>query len=212
MLSRLHISSFIALTIGIWLVALWMQGMSVLSSAFVKPFGTVVGAIMLFVTLFNKYVWAWPIFRGWYVNVPDLRGTWEVELKSNWIDPDTKKPIPPIHGYAVVRQTLTSLSLRLLTKESKSKIVAYSFDKEYDGIYRLAAVYRNEPKIELQGERSEIHYGSFTLEIHGTPASSLEGHYWTDRGTKGGMKLFGKRKKLLDTYDTAHHVFGLNPD
>ena len=89
MLTRLHISSFIGLTIVVWLVALWFQGMPVLSLDFVKPFGIVVGAITLFVTIFNKYLWSWKIFKGWYVKRPDLRGTWEVELKSSWIDPKT---------------------------------------------------------------------------------------------------------------------------
>jgi hypothetical protein len=211
-LSKLHISSFIALTIGIWLIALWVQGMPVLSSDFIRPFSTVVGSITFFIAVFNKYVWAWPIFRGWYVSVPDLRGTWAVELKSNWIDPNTQKEIPPIQGYVVVRQTLTSLSIRLMTKESKSKVIAYSFDKESDGIRKVSAVYRNEPKIELQGNRSEIHHGSFNLEIYGVPASSLEGHYWTDRGTKGSMKLFGRKKKVLDTFEAAHHEFGAKSD
>ena len=74
MLTRLHISSFIGLTIAVWLIALWIQGMPVLSADFIKPFGIVVGAITLIVTLFNKYAWSWIIFRGWYVKRPDLRG------------------------------------------------------------------------------------------------------------------------------------------
>ncbi len=207
MLTRLHISSFIGLTIAVWLVALWVQGMPVLSLEFIKPFGIVVGAITLFVTLFNKYAWSWPIFQGWYVNRPDLRGTWRVELKSNWISPETNEPIPPIAAYAVIRQTLTSLSFRLMTKESRSKLIAHSIEKEDDGIFRLAAIYRNEPKIELQGDRSEIHHGSLSLEIHGTPVSLMEGHYWTDRGTKGTMKLTGRKNELFSTYEQAKSAF-----
>lgn len=129
MLTRLHISSFIALTIGVWLLALWAQGMPVLSAEFVKPFSLVVGAITLVVTLFNKYLWPLKIFRGWYVKRPDLRGTWKVELKSSWINPETGEGIAPIIGYAVIRQTLTSLSFRLMTKESRSVLVAYSIDQ-----------------------------------------------------------------------------------
>lgn len=204
MLTRLHISSFIGLTIIVWLVALWFQGMPVLSLDFVKPFGIVVGAITLFVTMFNKYLWSSKIFKGWYVKRPDLRGTWEVELKSSWIDPKTGKGIDPIQGYAVIRQSLTSLSVRLMTKESRSVLVAHSIEQqEDDDLFKLVAVYRNEPNIELQGVRSEIHHGSFALEIHGFPVYELQGHYWTDRATKGGMKLSNKVKKLYDTYDQA---------
>lgn len=204
MLTRLHISSFIGLTIAVWLLALWFQGMPVLSADFVKPFSTVVGAITLVVTIFNKYLWSWKIFRGWYVKRPDLRGTWKVELKSSWVNPETGKVIDPICGYAVIRQSLTSLSLRLMTKESRSVLVAHSIDQQEDeGLFKLVGVYRNEPKIELQGVRSEIHHGSFALEIHGSPVYELQGHYWTDRGTKGGMKLSDEVSKLYDTFEQA---------
>jgi len=209
MLSRLHISSFIGLTIAVWLFALWIQGMPVLSADFLKPFGIVVGAIVIVVTVFNKYLWSLRIFRGWYVKRPDLRGTWKVELKSSWVNPETGTIIDPIYGYAVIRQSLTSLSFRLITKESRSVLVAHSIDQQEDeDLFKLVGVYRNEPKIELQGVRSEIHHGSFALEIHGTPVYELQGHYWTDRGTKGGMKLSGKVSKLYDTYEQAEIEYG----
>ena len=208
MITRLHISSFIGLTIAVWLFALWAQGMPVLSFAFIKPFGIVVGVISVVVVLFNKYAWSWPLFRGWYVNRPDLRGTWQVEIISGWIDPSTGKEVPPIIAYAVVRQTLASLSLRLMTPESRSKLIAHSIEQEEDGLFRLAGIYRNEPRIDLQGVRSEIHHGAFSLEVHGQPVDSLEGHYWTDRETKGGMKLHSRQSKFYETYEKANQAFG----
>lgn len=209
MLTRLHVSSYIGFTIVIWLIALWVQGMPVLSADFVKPFGTVVGGITLIVAIFNKYLWSLKIFKGWYVKRPDLRGTWNVELKSSWINPETGEGIEPIYGYAVIRQSLTFLSVRLMTKESRSVLVAHSIEQqEDDDLFRLVGVYRNEPKIELQGVRSEIHHGSFALEIYGSPVYELQGHYWTDRATRGGMKLENKVKKLYDTYEQAEREMG----
>ena len=208
MLNRIHISSFIALTILVWLIALWVQGNPVLELDFLKPFGIVVGAIMLIVTAFNKYAWSWRIFKGWYVKVPDLRGTWIVEIKSSWIDPKTNKQIDPIVGFCVIRQTLTSLSFRLMTNESRSKSTAYSIELQDDGLYLLSAIYRNEPKIELQGVRSEIHHGSFILNVHGDPVSTLDGHYWTDRASKGSLTLTNRQKKqYFDTYDEAKEAY-----
>lgn len=204
MLTRLHISSFIGLTIAVWLVALWFQGMPVLSLEFLKPFGIVVGSISAFVTLFNKYMWSWRFINGWYVKRPDLRGTWKVEMQSSWIDPETNEVIPTIYAYAVVRQTLTSLSLRLMTEESKSVLIAHSIEPQEDEeLFKFVGVYRNEPKIELQGTRSEIHHGSFSVEVHGIPAYELEGHYWTDRGTKGSIKFSDKASKCYDSYKQA---------
>lgn len=203
-MEKIYISSLVGLTIAVWLITLWLQGMSVLSTDFIKPFGTVVGAITISITVFNKYIWSWKVFRGWYVKRPDLRGTWKVELKSSWVSPETGKVIDPINGYAVVRQSLTSLSFRLMTKESKSVLVAYSIDQQEDeDLFKLVAVYRNEPQIELQGVHSEIHHGSFAIEIHGNPVYELQGHYWTDRGVKGSMKLSDKVPKLYDTYEQA---------
>lgn len=207
MLSRIHISSFIGLTIVVWLVALWVQGMPVLSLAFLKPFGIVVGAISVVVAVFNRYAWAWPVFRGWYVKRPDIRGTWEVEIQSSWVDPATGKRIAPIVAYAAVRQTLLNLSLRLMTRESRSTLIAHSMEQEADGMFRLAGIYRNEPRIEFQGVRSEIHHGAFALEIHGQPVDSLEGHYWTDRETRGSMQLRRRVSMVYETYESANRAF-----
>lgn len=207
MLSRIHISSFIGLTIVVWLIALWAQGMPVLSVAFLKPFGIVVGTISVVVGIFNRYAWAWPVFRGWYVRRPDIRGTWEVEIHSSWVDPKTGERIDPIIAYAVVQQTLLKLSLRLMTHESRSILIAHSIEQEQDGLFRLAGIYRNEPRIEFQGVRSEIHHGAFTLEIHGQPVDLLEGHYWTDRETRGSMRLRGRVSEVYETYEAASRAF-----
>ncbi|TGM74399.1 hypothetical protein EHR01_10590 [Leptospira mtsangambouensis] len=210
MISRLHLSSFIGLTVGIWLLALWFQGMPVLSSEFIKPFSLVVGTISVFVTVFNKYLWSWKIFRGWYVDRPDLRGTWKLELKSDWINPNTGKPIPTILGFVTIRQTLTSLTFRLFTTESESKSIAYSIEKEEDDQFKLNIIYQNQPEIELQGKKSEIHHGSFMLKISGNPPSSLKGHYWTDRGTRGTIILNDRIEKTSDNYNHAKKQYEEN--
>lgn len=205
--NRLHISSFVGLTIFVWMIVLWIQGNPVLEMKFLKPFGIVVGSISVVSLLFNKYIWAWKVFKGWYINRPDLRGTWKVELQSSWIDPETNEGIAPIICYATIRQTFSELSFRLLTKESRSKSIAYNIEKEDDGVFKLSAIYRNEPKIELQGTRSEIHHGSLLLEIYGSPVNQMEGHYWTDRATKGSMILSDKKEEIIDTFEKAEKVF-----
>lgn len=208
MLNRIHISSFIALTIGAWLIALWIQGQPVLSVEFLRPFSFVVGVLVAIAGVFARWAWAWPVFRGWYVNRPDVRGTWKVVLQSNWINPETNEGIPPITAYIAVRQTMTTLSLRLMTPESRSKLIAHSIDLEEDGVYRLAGIYRNEPTVELQGDRSEIHHGSLLLEVYGSPPVSMGGHYWTDRGTRGSMAVSDRQRKIHNTFEEAHTAFG----
>lgn len=97
-----------------------------------------------------------------------------------------------------------------MTQESRSYLVAYSIEQqEEETLFKLVGVYKNEPKIELQGIRSEIHHGSFALEIHGNPPYELQGHYWTDRGTKGSLILSGRVSKLYDTFEQAERELTL---
>jgi hypothetical protein len=208
MLTRLHISSFLGLTVVAWLLALWAQGAPLIGWEFLRPFGIVVGTITFVAVIFARWAWAWRVFQGWYVKRPDIRGTWKVILHSDWIDPATGRNIEPIVAFAAIRQSLTTLSLRLMTPESKSKLVAHSIEEDVDGIYRLAGVYRNEPSIGLQGRRSDIHHGALSLEIHGSPPECLEGHYWTDRKTRGELKATDRRDKVYDSYDAAKAAFG----
>ncbi|MBU2607654.1 MAG: hypothetical protein KKC43_17405 [Alphaproteobacteria bacterium] len=208
MISRLHVSSFVGLTGLVWLIALWAQGQPVLTWDFFAPFSVVVGVVVTVVTLFNLYAWSWSLLQGWYVKRPDLRGTWSAEMVSSYINPETQKPTPPIQAYIVVRQTLTTLSFRLLTKESSSVLLAYNFvEQEHAGLYKLIGVFRNEPRINLQRERSRIHHGAFSIDIHGSPVTELTGHYWTDRETNGSIKLSDRRNKLYDTFDQADQSF-----
>ena len=205
--TRLHLISFVGLIVISWMLVLWIQGIAPINVEFLKPFFIVVGVVGVAATIFNKWAWAWAIFRGWYVNRPDIRGTWKVDLQSDWKNPDTGEGIPSISAYMAVRQTLTSLSFRLMTPESKSRLIAYSINLEEDGIYRVVIVYRNEPKLELQGNKSEIHHGSMVLEVYGVPPTSMDGNYWTDRNTRGTLKLTGRKKKIFDTFEEAHSAF-----
>ena len=95
-----------------------------------------------------------------------------------------------------------------MTQESKSRLIAHSIELEDDGVFRLAGIYRNEPTVELQGARSEIHHGSLLLEIYGNSVSSMEGHYWTDRNTRGTMKVTENHNEVVDTYEAAKNTLG----
>jgi len=207
MIRRVHITAFAGLTIASWLVILAIQGQSVVRIEFIKPFGTVVGILGITMALFAQYAWSWKLFRGWFIERPDLRGTWKVEMRSNWTAGDSSKPTTPIIAYAAVKQTLYTLSIRLLTEESQSSLVAHSFSKENDGIFRLTAVYRNEPNIRLQEQRSRIHYGAISLEVHCGEEASMQGHYWTDRCTNGIIEFTERVDEHLETYEIAQRRY-----
>jgi hypothetical protein len=204
--NRVYITSIVILTVVVLLAVFWFQGKPMVSGDFLRPtslVSTIVGATAL---VLHKWAWSWWIFRGWYIKRPDLRGTWRVRMKSDWKD-ENGIQVPEIDAYVVVRQTLFMLSMRLVTSESKSRLVAHSIECEPDGLYTVAAVYRNEPAIELQGTRSRMHHGSFFLEVQGATPTVLDGHYWTDRGTRGSMRMYDRRSFTADSYQDAEDRF-----
>ena len=189
MLTRMQLTIIAAFTMGLALLSLWLRGEQLTISTVATTLGTVVTVVYGAVLLFAHHVWAWPLFRGWLVKCPDLRGSWKATLCSDWTDPKTGQKVSPIEAYMVVRQTLTTLSMRLFTEKSRSVLIAHAIEPEPDGLFSLSAVYRNSPKIEFQGTQSAIHHGALLIEVHEVRPHHLDGHYWTDRGTRGTIEM-----------------------
>jgi hypothetical protein len=70
--------------------------------------------------------------------------------------------ILPVEAYMVVRQSFSTLSMRLLTAESTSELVGTEISCSTDGLYCISGVYRNEPRFEVRA-RSPMHYGAVWL-------------------------------------------------
>ena len=206
-LSRLHIGTFFGLAVIAWTVVLWARGIP-LTWQYLWPFWLVLSMLTIAASIFERWAWAWGFFQGWFVKRPDLRGSWRVELKSDWINPDTGEKVDPIICYMAVRQSLTMLSMRLMTAESSSWLIAHKIVEENDGVFLVTGVYTNTPKLELRGKRSEIHYGALRLQMSGEPSTSLEGHYWTDRNTRGSMRLSDRKVTVFSTYQEASDQYG----
>lgn len=205
MLSRLHLSAILLAAAALWAVLLILDGVAVAGSWF-RPFSTVVGVLLLLLVAFDLWAWRLRFLHGWFVPRPDLRGTWRVDLQSDWEDPSTGKPIGPITAYLVVRQTFSTLSIRMLTAESASELLAAEIAKASDGTYRLAGVYRNEPRLAVRN-RSPIHFGAIVLDVQGEPAQSLAGHYWTDRNTRGELRTVARHSSIAGSVEAAKALF-----
>jgi hypothetical protein len=205
MMTRNQITAFLGLSIAYWVALLLWRGAPV-SRDMLLPFSAVVGAVSLSLLVFDKWIWHWPIFRGWLVKRPRLQGTWRAELVSDWINPETGQAIAPIQAYMVVRQTASSLSLRLLTQESRSETVSSGIESCSDGTFEITCAYRNKPKAEYR-HRSEVHYGSMLLVAEGAAPTRLEGEYWTDRKTTGSIVLTDRKKGACMTFSEAQKLF-----
>ena len=201
MLNRLHLSTILLLAAALWGGMLLFEGVAVNGTWF-RPFSTVVGVLLILLVAFDLWAWRLRILHGWFVPRPDLRGTWRIELQSDWKDPATDTVVGPIVAYLVVRQTFSKLSIRMLTTESASELVAAEINKATDNTYRLAAVYRNEPKLAIR-DRSPIHYGAIVLDVQGDPVTALAGYYWTDRKSRGELRTLARHDSLAGSFKEA---------
>jgi hypothetical protein len=206
MITRLQITVLLSLTVAVWWLVLFIQGTPI-SRQHLAPF-TIVGGFLGVISLaFEHFLWRQRLLHGWFVKRPDLRGTWRVDLKSDWVNPETKKQIPSIQCFMGITQTFSKLHLHLMTPESESWSIAERICDSVKGNgYEIVGVYTNHPHLELRGKRSEIHLGAIVLDSHGASQlrpDVLSGEYWTDRTTKGTMTLSNRTKQIYTRYEDA---------
>lgn len=171
-----------AITWGAWLL---FAGVDI-GLTHLAPFSLTVGVLVAAVSLFNLHLWHWPAIRSVLSDRPLLRGTWQLEIESNFVDETTGYP-KRVEAYYLIRQTYAQLSIRLVTRETTSKTLCAQLVKSSDGEWTLQGTFLDTPDVPLR-ERSRIHYGAFWLRLTGDPVSSFHGQYWTDRDTKGTVR------------------------
>ena len=206
MISRIHISAIVFLAAVILTSLLIADGITLKMSWLRYP-SIVISFLLILLGAFDMWLWRLRIFRNWFVNRPDISGTWQVIIQSDWINPKTGKGIDPFEGYMAVHQTFSSLSMRLMTDEMNSELIGSEIIHSPDRDFRIAAIYRSEPHISLR-HQSPIHNGAFLLHIIGTPVSGFNGHYWTDRSTMGQLRTIGHRKEVFHDFQAAKSAFG----
>jgi hypothetical protein len=198
MAAERYIKAIIYVAVLAWTVILYINHAAI-QSTWLKPLSTVTTIVLCAVMVFDLWLWKLPFLHGWFVKRPVIDGTWKVEIRSTWTDPATGSNLAPIEGYIVIRQTLTTLSLRLLTEESSSELVGTEIVCSSDGLYCLSGIYRNEPRFPVRS-KSPIHYGAVWLKIIDEPVKRVVGHYWTDRQTAGEMEFSNRQKKRFQTF------------
>ncbi len=209
-LERLHITVFVVLAALVWLTVLLCQGTPV-TWAHGRPLSIVVSTLVGLGFLLEFLLWHQPWLHGWFVKRPDLRGTWRVELQSNYVRPETNERVPMIVCYMGVTQTLSTLNMHLMTPESESWFIADHVRPSPNGSgYQVIGVYTNEPNVHLRDVRiSEMHQGAIIIETHGPELrpSTLTAKYWTDRKTTGTMDFTARTEKVCTRFADAQRAF-----
>ena len=205
-LERLHITLFVGISAVLWRIVLFVQGTDV-DWVYIQPFGIVVSGIVALGVFFEYVLWRQFWLHGWLVKRPDLRGTWQVDLQSSYIDPSTNEQVPMIRCYMGVKQTLSTLQMHLMTPESESWLIADRIRPSPTGDgYQIIGVYTNEPNVHLRSNRiSEMHQGAVLIETHGAAyrPTTLTAKYWTDRKTVGTMEFSARADDLVTRFDDA---------
>ncbi|SBW17199.1 putative membrane protein [Candidatus Protofrankia californiensis] len=200
MISRSQIQIAITLAVVAWALLLFVEGVS-LKPTYLKPYSIAIGIVTLCFLAYDRWIWKFPPLSR-TLGKPVLRGTWKGEIRSEWIDPSTGTRIAPIEVYVAIFQTSSTISLRLMSKESSSSTLTAALQVSKVALPRIASMYQNIPSLSLR-RHSGIHHGAILLDVYGLPVQRLFGWYWTDRDTKGEISLEVRSRKIYSSFNEA---------
>jgi len=185
----------------IWVAVLYTSGVGLsINWEAVKKLPEAVTIYVILSLVFTTWLWKRPLFQGWLVPYPDLEGMWAGTLQSTWKHPETDQHKPPIAILLVIKQSFSTISCVMYSKESTSHSNAAQLSKDDDtGAIKLTYNYTNRPRATVR-DRSEIHDGAAILSFIRKPDRVLTGEYWTSRKTTGDLQVIFRSKKLEDGF------------
>lgn len=177
----------ISLASAAYLGALALLGIS-FSSGVDQALAYLPALLGLFVVGFEKWFWRWPIVRN-AVGRPRIDGTWLGEIHPRPRDGDESlDSSQPVHAALLIEQSLWTLSIALLTAESRSSSTSAAFGISPEGSSRRKVYYTYENRPQQKHlQRSVIHSGAAQIEVTGMLPDQASGFYWTERSTSGDM-------------------------
>ena len=203
MMQNIATKSFIYILIGVsaivWFGLAVMNGLNLSKATdFFSLVPKVVTVDLFLLAVFSKWGWKLTLFQGWLVPFPDLNGTWMGHIYSDWVNPETGEKPQPIPVMLTVKQSFLNISCLMHTGEMISSSYSEGFAINSDRqLKQLAYSYTSRPRIALS-ERSTPHDGTAVFQIIEKPQKKLVGRYWTERLTKGEVKLNFYCKDILE--------------
>ena len=206
MLSTLQTWTVVGIAALIWL-PLSLLGVAAGGPAAVLWLSDLLAVVLILVSAFERWWWRWPRLHPHLIGMPDVGGTWRGMLTSSWIDPATERVRPPKVVYLAIRQSLTTVWVRLLTNESASDQMVGAVKKDPSSEdWLLSYTYRNTPKLPLR-KTSPEHRGGTFVTIFGEPPARIEGEYWTSRDTKGTLAMDAHLPDIAQSFADAEALF-----
>ena len=200
MISRIHVTGLVWLGCVVWAVLLTLGGTKIGPDWF-TPVSKVVAVVLAVIAVGDRHLWRFRPLNPWIFNMPVIDGTWKTEIR-----PTDQSPPRVIEAYVVIRQTFSTLRVRLFTVESESESLSANVRHCDDGTFSAAWVYHATPRMAKR-DGSPLHHGGVLLRIQGEPVHSLSGEYWTDRHTQGELELIDRRPRITHSFDEAKRCF-----
>lgn len=135
-----------------------------------------IGISVLLSILYEKYIWKYnPLIK-----IPKLKNQYKGFIRYNYKGNNSEKNIE-----IKIKQTLTSVCIKLISDETKSNTITSSLIEE-NGEFVLYYVYITNPKSQYSN-KNPIQIGACRLTIDKT--DEITGIYWTNRKTIGDLYL-----------------------
>lgn len=196
-----------AIVVTVFAAGIWLTG-GTPDLQWLRFFSAAVFIAVTALTIWDHWAWHLPFVQKLPQVPRDLRGTWKGTLESFWINPTTGSSPPIKAAYLVIRQSATTVSVVMLTNESRSKSSLATISD--DGVSAsLDYMYLNRPDSRFE-YRSRMHHGSTSLDITRKPAVRLQGRYWTNRDSKGELDFNQRIVQFADDFLQAEAFFNLS--
>jgi len=206
MQERTLIRAIVFLTTVAWVGVVVARG-SKLDISLLSSFGVVATIVVALMALFDRFLWRLPVIhRAFSRTHPLVRGTWPGQAISSRRD-------KPYDGYLVIDQTLSRVSVRLLTETGWSETLASRWGRSDDGNPAIFYIWRRYPGLAGSGPDADegklgfIPYGAGVLEICGDSPYVLKGPYWTSEQQMGQMQFEGRDPGLCKSFADAEVLF-----
>lgn len=197
----------IAVTAITWVSAAKIFGLPDTFWEAVLPFFTAVTVTGIFLLLYDTLLWRPYAVRRWIAQLPDLQGVWKVTIMPVKLEEQSQQSPDSVIGYAQFDQTASSLNMTLYTEDSRSTTIAYAIRKMQHNQFRLVIVYQNRPRVKERDREGTIHDGAAVYEFRGYSPEEVSGEYWTEKPTRGEIKLSDRRKDEIDSYDAGSKLY-----
>ncbi len=141
--------------------------------------------VLMLVVVFWNFLWnKVPFISNWLF--PNLSGDWNFEIKWQGICDESKSGKKS--GTAKIRHTLFDLKISVDTDDSKSEVIDATPYKSSTKEKYLRYIYKNER--QNTESRTNINHNGVVPQLKiSDDFNTMEGDYFTDRGTKGQVSF-----------------------